>query len=96
LTALLKEYLPVMLEVTDEIEKLADIYIAEGVIPEKKRDDALHIAVATVYEMDALISWNYRHLANLTKKEKIHAVNILNGYLKDIEMITPMEVIGNE
>lgn len=96
LTALLKEYLPVMLEVTDEIEKLADIYIAEGVIPEKKRDDALHIAVATVYEMDALISWNYRHLANLTKKEKIHAVNILNGYLKDLEMITPMEVIGNE
>lgn len=96
LLALMKKYPPIMLEVNDEIDELADIYIGEGVITEKKRDDALHIAIATVYEMDALISWNYRHLANLNKKEKIRAVNIVHGYLKDLEMITPMEVIGDE
>lgn len=96
LVALMKKYPPIMLEVNDEIDELADIYIGEGVITEKKRDDALHIAIATVYEMDALISWNYRHLANLNKKEKIRAVNIVHGYLKDLEMITPMEVISDE
>lgn len=96
LVALMKKYPPIILEVNDEIDELADIYIGKGVITEKKRDDALHIAIATVYEMDALISWNYRHLANLNKKEKIRAVNIVHGYLKDLEMITPMEVIGDE
>ncbi|MEW6103521.1 MAG: type II toxin-antitoxin system VapC family toxin [bacterium] len=96
LVALMKEYIPIMLEINDEIDELADIYIAEGVISEKKRDDALHIAIATVNEMDALVSWNYRHLANLNKKEKVHAVNIMQGYLKELEMITPMEVIGDE
>ncbi|MBI5748855.1 MAG: type II toxin-antitoxin system VapC family toxin [Nitrospinae bacterium] len=96
LISLMKEYMPIMLEVNDEIDELADIYITKGVIPEKKRDDALHIAIATVNEMDALVSWNYRHLANLNKKEKVHAVNIIHGYLKELEMITPMEVIGDE
>jgi len=96
LITLMNKYMPIILEVNDEVDELADIYIAKGVVPEKKRDDALHIAIATVNEMDALVSWNYRHLANLNKKEKVHAVNIIHGFLKELEMITPMEVIGDE
>jgi len=96
LVALIKEHPPVMLEVSSEIDELADIYIAEGVIPKKKRDDAMHIAIAIVNEMDALVSWNYKHLANLAKKEKVRAISLLQGYLKELEMITPMEVIGDE
>jgi len=96
LIALIQEHPPVMLEVSSEIDELADIYIAEGVIPKKKRDDAMHIAIATVNEIDALVSWNYKHLANLAKKEKVRAISLLQGYLKELEMITPMEVIGDE
>src|SRR3990172_3135759 len=96
LVSLIKMYPPTMLDVTGEIDELADVYIAEAVVPEKKRDDALHIAIATVYEMDALVSWNYKHLANLSKKEKVRAVSILQGYLKELEMITHMEVIDDE
>lgn len=96
LVNLLKQYKPIMLEVNEEIDELAALYIKEKVIPEKKRDDALHIAVSAVNEMDALVSWNYKHIANLAKKEKVHAVNIVHGYLKELEMITPMEVIGDE
>ena len=96
LSVLLEEYKPIMLEVDDEIDELASIYINEGIVPERKWDDALHIAIATVNEMDGLVSWNYRHLANLNKKEKVRAVNIMHGYLKELEMITPMEVIDDE
>lgn len=96
LSVLLEEYKPIMLEVDDEIDELAGIYINEGIVPERKWDDALHIAIATVNEMDGLVSWNYRHLANLNKKEKVRAVNIMHGYLKELEMITPMEVIDDE
>jgi hypothetical protein len=33
--------------------------------------DAVHAAVATVYKLDALISWNLRHLASLRRMEKV-------------------------
>lgn len=96
LIALFQRYSPLFLEINEEIDGLADVYIHEGVIPERKRADALHIATATFYEMDALVSWNYKHLANLRKKERVRAANILHGYFKELEMITPMEVVGDE
>lgn len=67
-------------------------YISQGIIPKTKIGDALHVAIATVYEMEAIISWNNRHLANLGKVEKINRVNLKNGYSKHLEILTPMEV----
>jgi predicted nucleic acid-binding protein len=96
LVALMNKYSPILLEVNNEIDAMAEVYLDEGIVPPKKRDDALHIAVSTFHEMDALLSWNYKHLANLNKKEKVRAVNITQGYLKELEMITPLEVIGDE
>jgi hypothetical protein len=55
---------------TDEIKRLAKLYVNEGIIPAKKDDDALHIAYSTFYEMDILLSWNYKHLANIFKRRK--------------------------
>lgn len=46
--------------------------------------------------MDALVSWNNRHLANLPKMERINSVNLKEGYTKHLEIITPMEVSGYE
>lgn len=61
-------------------------------MPEKKGDDALHVAIATVAEMDALVTWNFQHLANLRKTELFHSVNLEKGYFKKLEIVTPMEV----
>ncbi|MFQ5685271.1 MAG: hypothetical protein ACE5GV_01290 [Candidatus Scalindua sp.] len=66
------------------------------IIPEVKVEDAIHVAVATVYEMDALITWNNRHLANLRKMEIINGINLKEGYTKHIEIVNPMEVISDE
>lgn len=60
----------------DAIHQLANQYIEKGVIPRAKMEDALHVAYATVYEMDILLSWNFKHLANMNKEIKIQAVNI--------------------
>ncbi len=49
-----------------EIERLAGLYLARGVIPARKREDALHVAYATVHGMDILLSWNFKHLANVS------------------------------
>jgi hypothetical protein len=38
-----------------EIERLADLYLARGIIPAKKREDALHVAHATVHGLDIIV-----------------------------------------
>jgi len=92
LVNLINAYKPQELEVTDEALSLAKKYIGEGALPQKAFYDAVHAAVATVYELDALISWNLRHLASLRRMEKINGVNFKEGYSKKLELITPMEV----
>ncbi len=83
---------PTMLEVGDEAEELAVKYMEKGLVPERKEEDALHIAVATVTEMDAVVTWNYRHMIGLRKSELFHSTNLEEGYTKRIEIITPMGV----
>jgi len=85
------------LEVFPLVEEAVDLsnkYLAKKVIPEKKVEDARHIALATINECDALLSWNYEHLANINKERKIIAANLEEGYNYPLRMITPMEVMG--
>jgi len=56
LNKIVKEYGAKVLPRTEETEQLADEYLKEGIIPEKYRTDALHIATATVYDLDMVIS----------------------------------------
>ena len=75
------------------IDELADLYITNSVIPEKKRFDALHIACSVIHHIDYLVSWNYKHLANINRERKIISVNLANNYLNAIRIITPLELI---
>jgi len=72
------------------------VYISERIFPANKIEDAIHAAVATVFEMDAFISWNLKHLSNLRKMEMINGINMKEGYVKRLELITPMEVSDEE
>lgn len=96
LLGLIEKYNPIELEVTSEVKDLAVKYIEKKIVPEKKENDALHVAIATVNEVDALVSWNYHHLANLRKAELFHGANLEERYLKRIEIVTPMEVSSYE
>lgn len=79
-----------------EILELANKYIESGVIPEKKLLDALHVAVCTVYGINILVSWNFKHLANINKEYRIKSVNYQNLYFNDLRIITPLELINYE
>ena len=84
------------MEINSEIKRLAKLYVKKGIVPQKKDNDAYHIAYSIFYEMDILLSWNYKHLANVFKKKKIMLVNLEEGYDKPMEFVTPMEVIADE
>ncbi len=83
-----------LLEINEEVIKLSSEYLKENIITEKFREDALHIALATVYNIDVLASWNFKHIVNLNKIKLFNAVNISQGY-KELEIRSPRELINN-
>jgi len=51
-----------ILEINESVEELAKEYVKYGAVPESYPEDAYHIAVAVLNEMDYLLSWNFRHI----------------------------------
>ena len=80
------------MDIDEEIRELADRYIFERIIPEKYRNDALHIATAVVNDLDVVVSWNLEHIVKLKTKLGVEGINRLLGY-KVIEIVTPEEVV---
>jgi predicted nucleic acid-binding protein len=72
---LILKYNADILEISDKIKDLADIYISEGAIPESEPEDALHIAIATVHNIEGLASWNFKHIVSINPIRKIHEIN---------------------
>jgi predicted nucleic acid-binding protein len=83
---------PIELDFTMECYELASEYIKKGIIPLRYEDDAFHIAVASVNNVDAIISWNFKHIVKLKTKKEVLGINALMGY-KEIEIYSPLEVI---
>lgn len=68
------------IEITEESVALAEALIANGGVPAKAAEDALHIAISVVNGMDYLVTWNCKHIANAKMRNKIEAICRLNGY----------------
>jgi predicted nucleic acid-binding protein len=96
LEALVQDLAPSILEPGPDVYELAQAYVDLAVLPVGKLADRLHVALATVAEVDILVSWNYRHLVNVNRREKINAANRFAGYTKRLEIVTPLEVFGDE
>jgi predicted nucleic acid-binding protein len=64
----------------EEARRLSVLYFERGGLPPKSKDDAMHIAIATVYRCDIILSWNFRHIVNLRAIRAVEAVNIQEGY----------------
>lgn len=83
---------PQLLSLNAEARGLAQLYLREGVLPPKFSDDALHVAVAVCHRMDAIVTWNMKHLANIRRVERVNQINLRCG-LPPIRIHTPAEVI---
>lgn len=95
LLSLIKTYKIPWLEVTPECMGLTERYMGRKIFPSKYRDDGLHIAIATIHQIDIIVSWNLRHMVKLRTRREVKAINIVEGY-KEIEICTPMEVIESD
>ncbi len=84
-----------LLAFDEEMEALAEAYVAQGVVTQKYIDDAGHVAIATGIRADYLVSWNFKHLVNVEREKGFNAVNLLRGW-QPIRIVNPLELIyGN-
>ena len=89
---LITQYSMLVLPEDPEIQRLAKLYIAEEVIPEKYTADALHIAATTVNNIDYIVSFNFRHIVKVKTIMMTEIVNLREHY-KRIGIYSPTEVI---
>ena len=78
-----------------EAERLADIYIREGVLTERRRVDAMHIALATVNGADVIVSYNFRHIIKRRVVAMTRVINEREGY-KGVEFLSHKGVNEND
>jgi len=89
---LIKEYDVEIIPKNRDAERLADVYIKEGIIKEKYGTDAIHIASATIKALDFIVSLNFKHIVKRKTKEETGKINAREGY-RQIAIYTPVEVV---
>ncbi|MDE0425851.1 MAG: type II toxin-antitoxin system VapC family toxin [Candidatus Poribacteria bacterium] len=83
--------LPV-LDVSLDAIILEENLIDAGAVPQRSRPDAQHIALAAVNNIEYLVSWNYKHIVNETKRNLINEVCHVAGF-QPTTLCTPIELI---
>jgi hypothetical protein len=82
-----------LLELTEPAEDLADRILKSGLLPTFADGDAAHIALATIHGMDALLTWNCRHIANVAIQSRLRRLVEAAGYELPV-ISTPEEFLG--
>lgn len=83
-----------LLPIEDEVAEIVETYIKHKVMPNDPAGDALHLALASYYKCDFLLTWNCRHLANANKFGHIKRINTLLGLYVPM-LVTPLELLGD-
>lgn len=78
-------------ELSDAVYELRDAYIEAGVASSRSKEDATHVAAATVTRATAIVSWNFKDIVRLDKVRGFNRVNIQNGF-GFLTILSPMEV----
>jgi hypothetical protein len=92
---LIEQYKIKILEANEIAETLADKYVSEGIIPQRYRMDGIHIAMATINDLDIIVSYNFQHIVKLKTIIGTESINLREGY-KRIGIYSPTEVIEND
>ena len=84
-----------LLQVTDSVKEFARKILSSGLLPTTADRDAVHIALASAYQMDILLSWNCRHIANAAIQARLRKLADAAGFTLP-EICTPEELMEND
>ena len=92
--ALIDQYGITVLSAKPNVDRLADIYIANGIVPASYRYDSAHIAFATVHEIGFVISYNFKHINREKARIQTAIINHAEGY-PSVVICIAKEVLSN-
>lgn len=69
------------LPITEAMVEFAAVLVERMVMPRPVAGDALHVSIATIADMDFLVTWNVRHLANPNKLLHLNGVCLEFGHI---------------
>lgn len=84
-----------LLDLSADVLTISKDLLNREIIPPKAADDAIHIAVASVHEIDYLLTWNCKHIANPHLRRRISDCLSAHG-LRPTIICTPGNLIGDE
>ncbi len=76
---------------TEEMRNLANHYILQNVFTHSMFNDAAHVAAAVLSRQDVLLSWNFRHLVNRSRRALVNQINIAMSF-PVIDILAPPEL----
>lgn len=79
---------------TQTVEWIASELEQRALVPPNAAADAFHIAYASVHDIDYLLTWNCRHIANAERLPAIETFLAENGFPVPI-VCTPEELMGD-
>ena len=79
---------------SEESNELKQAYLDAGVVGPASRNDAAHIALATIFGAELVVSWNFKHIVHFEKIAGYEGVNSLRGY-RSPKIYSPREVVKN-
>ncbi len=82
-----------ILATTHEVDRLAELYVRKHIVPDEKLGDALHLALASIYHMNFLCTWNLKHIANAFAIRRLRALNEEQALFTP-EICTPEQLLG--
>ncbi|WP_159791017.1 type II toxin-antitoxin system VapC family toxin [Sodalinema gerasimenkoae] len=84
----------ILLDLDQSVLNLAEQFLERSSLPAKADIDAIHIAAATIHNMDYLLTWNCKHIANAQIQRKLAEISLDFGYELPI-LCTPYELLGD-
>jgi hypothetical protein len=82
---------PEIIQIDEEVLELFEAYKKANILSVNFQNDLMHIALATIAEVDILTSWNFKHIVRFDKIRLYNGINIELGY-KPIQIFSPREV----
>ncbi|MBM4024402.1 MAG: type II toxin-antitoxin system VapC family toxin [Planctomycetes bacterium] len=82
-----------ILGVAARAEALTKVIVESGAIPVQAVRDAAHLAITAVNDIDYLLTWNCRHLANGQIIRAVSAICAARGFRMPV-VCTPEELMG--
>ncbi len=76
------------LPLRDEAAMLAAGYLGGGIFQRRFLADALHVALASVHNIDFFVTWNFGHIASVHRQARVRRFNLVSGFPCPI-IVTP-------